>query len=325
MELEKQIAIIQAALGIYPQLGQRFCNPLRVDNQGDCYFELRSGYLRLVDWADRRYHNMNCFDILASARGIDTGTAIKLAGDIVGKWDVTAKPDTVESDSFKVDLVHESAPLRPQEVDYLSQWFQLGGAESWYGSWACPYYKHNTKRTPKLYYSDTPEDPCFVYRFISGNIKIYRPLAPDKRDKFRTNSDENDLYFDFMPQGHDDLIWTKSWKDGSILHDMTRVDVRATTGEAVLPKLVPISPLLKRYRRIFVLYDADKAGFRETGRVTEHLRKVHKQVIPVYWPQSVFRSNITDVAEYYSAEGRDKTLSQLKSMFSEALRKRRSL
>lgn len=107
-------------------------------------------------------------------------------------------------------------------------------------------------------YKDT--NPMYAYK-VYNHFKIYRPLA-DKYTKWRNNLTENDIQgFKQLPKTGDILIITKSMKDVMCLYEMGIPAISPSSESTFIPDKA-LEQLKKRFKRIIILFDRDKAGVK---------------------------------------------------------------
>jgi len=98
MDRSLQAEIIRRTTGLDPERVERFKNPFRLDPKPGCFFQWYKGYLRLVDNGDRKYFNMNCWDMVMEKHNCD----FKEAKRIVSSWgldpNMATKVDTPQDD-----------------------------------------------------------------------------------------------------------------------------------------------------------------------------------------------------------------------------------
>jgi len=111
------------------------------------------------------------------------------------------------------------------------------------------------------------ENPLYCYK-VFNKFKIYRPFG-SKMIKWRGNLNALDIQgFEQLPENGDLLIITKSLKDVMVLHEMGYDAVAPSSESVTIPESV-MNNLKKRFKRILIFYDRDKAG-------VEYARKVSK-------------------------------------------------
>lgn len=305
MTIEDQKKLIQYAIGWYPREGERFCNPFRKDSTPGCRWELRTGYLRMVDWADRRYLNYNCFDFLREAKGI---TDKKEIGKLLGKLDIDTSADQpkTRTPEFTRIFKWETIPFEDRHREYLQQWFPDATGDSYHGLEAVRWYKYNRKDNPKIWMIDEPQDICFqLPQFMSGNVKFYRPLAARREGKWRSNTSKHDIFFEDCKKQSKELILSKSWMDGKLVRDLTGMDVLAFQSEQSQPSARKVMSLMKSYEKIHILYDTDDAGVKGSEDTKNFLRSIGLNAYKCRWPERIYTAyGITDPREMVMKWGR---------------------
>lgn len=112
-----------------------------------------------------------------------------------------------------------------------------------------------------------PENPMYAYK-VYNNFKIYRPLA-DKYHKWRNNLTEYDIQgYKQLPEKGDILIITKSLKDVMCLCKMGIPAVSPASESTFIPNIA-LEDLKKRFKRIIILFDRDKAGCKYLRKISQ--------------------------------------------------------
>ena len=112
-----------------------------------------------------------------------------------------------------------------------------------------------------------PENPIYAYK-VYNNFKIYRPLA-DKYHKWRNNLTEYDIQgYKQLPEKGDILIITKSLKDVMCLCKMGIPAVSPASESTFIPNIA-LEDLKKRFKRIIILFDRDKAGCKYLRKISQ--------------------------------------------------------
>lgn len=112
-----------------------------------------------------------------------------------------------------------------------------------------------------------PENPMYAYK-VYNNFKIYRPLA-DKYHKWRNNLTEYDIQgYKQLPEKGDVLIITKSLKDVMCLYKMGISAISPASESTFIPSIA-LEKLKKRFKRIIILFDRDKAGCKYLRKISQ--------------------------------------------------------
>jgi len=105
-------------------------------------------------------------------------------------------------------------------------------------------------------------NPMFSYK-VYNHFKIYRPLA-DKHSKWRNNLTEYDIQgYKQLPKSGDVLFITKSLKDVMVLYELGYPAISPSSETTFISDIV-LKRLLKRFKHVFILFDRDVTGVRES-------------------------------------------------------------
>lgn len=111
------------------------------------------------------------------------------------------------------------------------------------------------------------ESPLYCYK-VFNKFKIYRPFG-SKMIKWRGNLSELDMQgFEQLPENGDLLIITKSLKDVMVLYEMGYNAVAPSSESINIPEIV-IDNLKRRFKKILIFYDRDKAGIQYARKVSK--------------------------------------------------------
>lgn len=134
-------------------------------------------------------------------------------------------------------------------------------------------------RNEEYYGRSTANNPAFIYKFPSGNIKIYRPLSPDKSKKWGGNANTKDIGGMFqLPRKGKLLIITSSIKDVMVLkqHGFNAICFNGEgygTSDKSYSELKPyITGLRNRFENIILFLDADDAGISYSAALASKLK-----------------------------------------------------
>lgn len=107
------------------------------------------------------------------------------------------------------------------------------------------------------------DNPIYAYqfgRYPDYRYKIYRPLEPDKKDKWRNNCNQWDIFgMKQLAKYGDFLIITKSGKDVMLLSEMGFNAIAPQSESTIIPQGV-VDELAKRGYTLITLFDRDYAG-----------------------------------------------------------------
>jgi DNA primase len=136
------------------------------------------------------------------------------------------------------------------------------------------------------------EDPMFCYR-VFNKFKIYRPFST-KINKWRSSLSNLDIQgFEQLPEKGDLLIITKSLKDVMVLYEMGYNAVAPASESAAIPEIV-MSNLKRRFKKILIFYDRDRAGIIFARRETQ----THN-LNAIFINKKYKKKDISDFVEHY--------------------------
>lgn len=167
-------------------------------------------------------------------------------------------------------------------------------------------------RNEDLYARSTKTNPIFIYKFISGNIKLYRPLA-EKKKKWGGNSNASDIGgFLQLPRKGVVCFISSSIKDVMVLkqHGFPAIcfngEMYGASDAKPTEKIVStyISIVKKRFRYVFLMLDGDVAG------VTAATKMASKYRIP-FMDSGEVHKDISDYQAHYGVKGTFKLLKKL--------------
>jgi hypothetical protein len=321
MDLDDQKRIIHYATGLWPTEGESFHNPFRNDKKPGCKWELRSGYIRMVDWADRKYLNMNCYDILKEAKGISDPKKVKAILKDIG---IVKPPTRVEAkiEEAKRKFQWATIPFADAHREYLQQWFPDATGDSYFGLEAVSWFEYNDTKKKNVTYHFEPQTICFQLPvFLSGNVKLYMPLEKERMNKWKGNTCKHDIFFEDWPKKSDMAFLSKSWMDGKLTRDLTGLDTYAFQGETVMPSAIKAKKLLGDYKKVFVMYDADEAGYKGSVETVEWLQSIGVNAYLCVWPPKIYdRKEVSDLRELHNASSRDFCLKVLRWSVKNAIK-----
>lgn len=108
----------------------------------------------------------------------------------------------------------------------------------------------------------TKDNPIFGYWLPSNNIKIYRPLHPNREKKWYGNTCVNDIFgYNALPEQGKLLIITKSLKDVMVLYTLGFNAVAPQSETTKIPVNV-LTELKNRFDYVILFYDNDLPGMQ---------------------------------------------------------------
>ena len=298
--------IWERVLGYRPVEGQRYTNPFRDDRSPNCYFQWVGKYLRMKDWGNSYYHNINCFD----------GVAIRILGHKIGEFG-SQEQDWASVKEFITGVAKfEYTPMLAKRFtfDLQANPRDLTGEElAFYRTFGisennlvddsitgCESYKYNSSKDPRQYFIRYPQDIAFI-QWRGEHKKIYRPQ--NKELKFTTDTTGDDYWA--FGDGALALVF-EGHKDARVAYNLgfNTIGLQSST---ILPSAFSIELLKKRYERIVYVGDWDYAGIDNGERISQLMDIEHRYF------NSVIRQRIKskDIADLYVEVGRERALRAL--------------
>jgi DNA primase len=149
----------------------------------------------------------------------------------------------------------------------------------------------------------------YVYVFYLPDsrlsIKVYRPRAEKKMNKWRANTGKSihELQgYDQLPKKGKLLIITKAMKDVMALYSLGYTAI-APHGEGMLVPDDQMKDLQKRFKRVVVLYDNDETGTKNGNKLARQF-----ECSSIFLPEG----GPKDISDFIKENGADEALKQLK-------------
>jgi len=157
-------------------------------------------------------------------------------------------------------------PLNLKDIDF---WSSFGISKETLKTFqVSPISRYFLNGTVKWNYVE--ESPMYCYK-IFNKFKIYRPFEKGL-NKWRGNLGPLDIQgFEQLPESDDLLIITKSLKDVMVLHEMGYHAVSPASESSSIPEIV-MRNLTRRFRKIIVFYDRDKAGMTFARKLSKEYK-----------------------------------------------------
>lgn len=272
-----QEQIYKRYLGIEPVLDQRFCNPLRNDENPTCSFGHIAGKLVFRDWSESIY--MDVFDVVQKRFNVGFRRAVDIIATDFGltEGDVPApifslpdRPQKNPKPKFHVRV----QPLQPENIHYLNR---VGVTPNIAKKFNVFSVKQFEIADTSYHYEYSKYDPALGYYFglnSKGQEKWKIYFYTRTKSKFLGNTSRLNGWIQ-LPDDGPVVVCTKSLKDVMSLYRLG-IPAIATQGEGILPNDETIKELKMRFDHVVSLYDFDKTGIRSAAK----LRREHN--IPAY-------------------------------------------
>lgn len=305
----------------------KYLAPYRNDKNPSCFFKQGDNYLYFNDLAFSNI-GINCFNFIQKVYNISFVEALQLINKElkIGLGDSSDElkkelPKTyfIEKEKEKKNVI---TPIHIEEKEFneydLKYWglfgitkenlvedsvkslhsFIIGSEENFKGYMA-----------DRLSYAFT--------EFEKNKLKIYQPLS--EYYKWRTNCNENDIgSIKHLTYNKDKIIITKSYKDCRVLRNLG-FDSVWFQNETMIPSNDILKNIMRGYRRKYIFYDNDKAGFEGANKLYEVMYKMIQNVYDIpsllQIPPQLNPKGIKDISDLYRLKGKDAVVRFFKSNY----------
>lgn len=293
--------IYQNYLGFKPVIGQVYTSPFRNDsNPSFGIFRGRSGSLLYKDFGTN-----------------ESGDVFKLVKDLykfVYMSDAIREiyDSLIKGKSIKKIINKEIVPeKKSKKLGIKIMPFNEEGRKYWeqFGIDLVTLNKFNVNQVKQVYINDEIKDrykvgnPIFAYS-VYDKLKIYKPLS----DSFRFYTDCDSNYIQGWKQidfGKDLLIITKSLKDVMLLYKLGYTSI-APNGEGYDFPEQMVNIIKKKFKKIILFYDKDKAG------ITNSVRLSLKYGFDYILIPNDYKEK--DISDFYKEHGKTETINILSKL-----------
>jgi len=293
-------------------------SPLRQDrNPSFSLYLNRSGRVRYIDFATDEHGDL--MDLLCKCWNCSFTQALdRIYGDIIERSSLVLKPKTVrtftkqERDRLS-KLEVKVRPWRDYDFEY---WRSYGIAPQWlaYAEVYPVSHKIVTKTDP-----DTGRKSRYVfaadkhaYVFVERKdrrlqLKLYQPFNT-KGFKWCSKMDGSVIsLWTKIPESGDRVVICSSLKDALCVTAQLRVPALALQGEGYGMSDTAAGELRRRFGKVFISFDTDKAGLADSKRLAE--RTGFTSVVPDLGKEK-------DFSDYYKSLADKKEFLKLKTLFN---------
>ena len=265
----------------FEEINKSFLSEFYIDTTPSCrVYQNKDNALYYKDFGTG--DNLSAYDYVMKKFGCTYAEALRIIGNDFGlfKADTEIDPKMIIGKLGKtkkkyVKPVISIVPRQWSLYDYNYWYKKFGISFEWLDSYnviPCSYvYLHKNGET--IAFEGTNSNPIYAYRFEHEgkySYKIYKPLERNKKFKwlFSGGVSENTEGFDQLPLFDDLLILTKSLKDVICcrLYDYSAISLQ---GESNKLEKKLANKLLKRFKKVILLYDNDKAGKYAASKISE--------------------------------------------------------
>lgn len=320
-EIFSKFSEAQVLNTVLPEVTEIPCiisSPLRVDKHPSFSFYMSdNNHIRYIDYANTNVKG-GLMDFLCEYWGCSFNQALdKICKLMIKGGNVTIKPKQIKTFTRKESnaLTKIEVKIRPwRDYDY-EYWESYGITEQWlkYAGIYPISYKIVTKK-------DTPTDkgnryifPADKYAYVFTEykdnrlqLKIYMPYNT-KGFKWCSKMDASVIgLWTKIPEFGDKVILCSSLKDSLVISCQLHIPTLCLQGEGYGISDTAIKELKRRYKKIFICYDTDKAGIEDGKKLAE--RTGFTNIVPNL-------GNCKDVSDYFKSLEDKQQFQQLKTLF----------
>lgn len=304
-------------LGIKPEFGVMFTNPLRVDNNPSCNFNV-DRFERIKFYDPGGGFNWDCFNVVEYAYKV----SFKEAMNIIARDFKLAEGSTSDPISFIKARSREKVEIRIKrrewsQVDKDYWWTKYGITRKHLEAFDISPVSHAwylRGNLLELFYTHRESDPCYAYWFGDYEYKLYFPLRA-KGKKFRQTRGDIIQGLRQLPEKGHILIHTKSLKDVvciSRFREIFGIHAIAPMSETQLMPEKLYNALANRFDYQFTLFDFDRTGIK--------LMRKYEQVYKTPWlmmADQFKQEGIKDFADLLEKKGYKITRNLMEYVYGE--------
>lgn len=274
------------------KIGKLYNSPLRTDDQIPSFAVFKSRYGNYLLYKDHGSGSSgNAISFVKEYNNIHTDSALekellKIIHSTAPKSKRSVSKVYRSQASADIGIVRQ--PFT--EVDF-AYWKQFGIDTitlNKFGVFSIKYFLCN-KVVSGIYKN---EAPMYAYK-VNDKFKIYRPYN-SKYTKWRTNLTTRDIQgFEQLPDNPTSniLIITKSLKDVMVLYKMGYDAISPSSETTFIPNDI-LTQLKLKYKYVFILYDRDKTGVKQTRAYSQQYN-----IIPLLVNKRYHAKDISDAVK----------------------------
>ena len=307
-----QEEIFQLIFKIYPEEGEQYCSPFRVDSSPGCYFRYNDeGKLKFIDWADMDNSSLDCFEAIKKYYNFSSYTeVIHLIYEVFieGK-DPALRPENVNrvvptANKTRTQIGVHKQDYTPADMKY---WNQYGiTEENLKEDKILSINKTYIKSRKGEFIINSGTELSFAdISFPSGNRKVYFP-ENDKNHKrrFITNCTQNDVgNMQNIDYTCNYIIITKSHKDFRVLKNSGYKNTVYFSNEGQYPSKEILSDLTKFFNLVYIFFDNDSAGIKASLNLKNKISDVSTAKVVLVYIKNIFK--VKDIADMYKFHGEE--------------------
>lgn len=312
LEYVSQEEIFQLIFNVYPEEGELYSSPFRVDTTPGCYFRYSdSGKLKFVDWGNPDDTILDCFEAVKLYYNLSSYTqVIHLIYEafIEGKQP-QKKPENNQSPIKP--RAREKARIAVHKQDFtkkdLQYWSQYGiSPENLREDFIFSVDKTYIKSAKGEFIIKSSCELSFAdLSFKSGNRKVYFPeKTKEHKRRFITNCNQNDVgNLHNIDYSLNYIIIAKSHKDYRVLKNQGLSNTVYFTNEGQYPTKENLRELVKFFSNIYVFFDNDSTGVKASIKLKSILTELTTNMVDLIFIDSSLKSkDISDLYKYHGQE-----------------------
>lgn len=275
---------------------KKFRNSFYLDKKPSCKMYWINDQLRLFDFGDSRFQNLNLVKAYMLRYNITELEAKLRLLEFKGSTTPKSKGFSPKRKDMSTKSIYFEAVERGwehyDEVFWSKYGFKKRDLEpDLKPCWYFIFYSAKFGGNIRIYSS--PEDPIYMWTFPSGRQKIYAPLS--EFHKWMGNANNEDVYF--YTRESNSFILASGSKDAKTLFKYTKCDVGALQGEKRFPP-DHLVETLKRYKNIYISLDGDKDGLEWNEKIYTYLKEKGLPVKVIKCPKINNRKDWSDHLEF---------------------------
>ena len=262
--------IFKYIFGEIPELDKEYCSPFRTDNSPGCSFTYYNGRLRFIDFASFN-RGIDCFEAIKIYFNLPSffKTLEFIQKNIKSDTEIKKrKCDLEKKEQVRKDtkILIATRDLNKEDKRYWDQYGITSKQLKKDGVFAVKQLKIIGKKISNI----QVKTKTYAYTdFKDNRKKIYTPYA--KNFKFITNLRANDIGgINHLEYNKDHLYITKAYKDYRILKN-EKLNVIWFQNEGMFPDEETLTPILKKYKKVTIIFDNDRAGKEAAFKLKEYL------------------------------------------------------
>jgi len=291
-----QEQVFEKYLGIKVQTKTHFVNPLRKDARVTCKFKYFGFDLIFTDFSG--WFSGDCVKFVMFLFGCNYKEALQKIVQDINVTGITYDYKSVKTEHKKSEIKVNIRSFNKYDANYWKPYAISSKTLNYFNVVAIQSLTVNGKSG--YYYKHA--DPAYAYIFNDEDIKVYFPL----RNQFRFLSNTSCVQgLDKLPEIGEILVITKSYKDVMVLYELG-INSIAPQNEIISLTNDLVSNLKSRFNKIFLLYDFDLTGIRNSNKI----RKIH-QIKPLFLTNGRFGTTnykAKDISDYIKLYGIDSTI-----------------